>query len=96
MNTDDSLDQDYSEDEAGPSGLQLLPLFNGHPAGSQAKSSLLSKAKTSQRDRLADVWDEREELFGVGDDSDLEDTPTGHTNRSPQPLHVPTIVVTQT
>jgi len=95
LNTDDTLDHDYSDDEADPSGTQLLPLFNTRPNSSAAKSSLPSKAKTSKRDRLADVWDEREELFGIGDDSDMEDAPTGHTNRSAQPGPVPTIIVTQ-
>ena len=100
LNTDDSLDpEDFSDDEAGPSGTQLLPLFNSQPAGSEAKSSLPSKAKAPKANRLADVWDEREELFGIGDDSESEDTPTAGppspANRPPHPGPVPTITITR-
>ncbi|KAG1799752.1 uncharacterized protein HD556DRAFT_1344600 [Suillus plorans] len=53
-----------AEDE-GMSGTQLLPLYS-HP-------SAPSRSKPAKVARLHDVWDEREDLFGVGDDSDEED-----------------------
>jgi len=100
LNTDDTLDpEDYSDDEGGPSGTQLLPLFNPQPAASLAKAPLPLRAKTLKADRLADVWDEHEELFGIGDDSEFEDAPaTGppsRENRSPQSDPVPTITITR-
>jgi hypothetical protein len=100
LNTDDTLDpEDYSDDEGGPSSTQLLPLFNPQPAASLAKAPLPLRAKTLKADRLADVWDEHEELFGIGDDSEFEDAPaTGppsRENRSPQSDPVPTITITR-
>lgn len=101
LNTDDPLDPEdyYSDDEAGPSGTQLLPLFNPQPTTSSAKGPLPSRVKTPKADRLADVWDEREELFGIGDDSESEDAPTAgprsRENRSPQSSPVPTITITR-
>lgn len=100
LNTDDPSDpEDYLDDEAGPSGTQLLPLFNPQPIRPSAKSPAPSKAKTYKADRLADVWDEREELFGIGDDSDSEDHPAtrppSHAGGSPQAGPVPTITITR-
>lgn len=89
--------EDESDDEAGPSGTQLLPLFNPRSTNSSSKSALPSQAKMPKADRLSDVWDEREELFGIGDDSDLEDTPrsAGRPDRPPQVGSVPTITITR-
>ena len=47
-------------------GTQLLPIHNP----TQPRPTKQSKASTQFR--LADVWDEREEVFGVGDDSEDE------------------------
>ncbi|KAF8444608.1 hypothetical protein L210DRAFT_3620159 [Boletus edulis BED1] len=99
LNTDDVLDPEgYSDDEAGPSGTQLLPLFNPQSTAS-AKASLPSKAMTPKADRLSDIWDEREELFGIGDDSECEDGPAArppsYANRSPHPGPVPMITITR-
>jgi len=96
LNTDEASDvEDYSDDEGGPSGTQLLPLFNSHPAPAAAKSSFPSK----QVNRLGDVWDEREEFFDIGDDSDPEETVTPtlthQGNGSPQRGHVPKITITR-
>lgn len=98
LNTDDPEDpEDYSDDDAGPSETQLLPLFNPQPTSSSAKSSVLSSAKTHKANRLADVWDEREELFGIGDDSDSEDAPNPrpptHAAGPPQAGLIPTITI---
>jgi hypothetical protein len=53
-----------SEDDLEDAGTQLLPTHH-HPSKS-------SKANSTPR-RLADVWDEQEEVFGVGADSDEEE-----------------------
>lgn len=96
LNTDDTLDPEYfSDDEAGPSGTQLLPLFDPQPTSSSAKSLAPSKAPTVKAIRLSDVWDEREELFGIGDDSDPEDAPSAGPPKSPRPGPVPTITITR-
>ena len=67
------LDTDYLSDgededdlEAGGVQLQTTPQ-------QQPKSSSANKIPETGAIRLGDVWDEREELFGVGGDSDEED-----------------------
>lgn len=73
LEMDDISDADDASDGEGPSGTQLLPLYS-HP-------SAPSKSKPVKGARLNDVWDEREELFDIGDDSGEEDgagTPRPH------------------
>lgn len=81
---------DESDDE-GSSGTQLLPLYTSQPTAQ-------SKSKPTKVNRLGDVWDEREELFGVGDDSDEEEdthTPRPQYERSGDtPLPPPKIIIT--
>ncbi|KAF7294888.1 hypothetical protein MIND_01026700 [Mycena indigotica] len=79
---------DFEDDEE--EGLQLLPTHR----------TTQSSAKGPQKSaRLENVWDEREELFGVGGDSDDEDvTPTAAPMPS-KPTHhsgppVPKVYVT--
>ncbi|KAJ7905567.1 hypothetical protein B0H14DRAFT_2660746 [Mycena olivaceomarginata] len=71
-------------------GVQLLPTHAAAPKGGQ-------KGVT----RLTDVWDEREELFDIGGDSEDEDPLTPRLVRAPAPQHpapnepsVPKIFVT--
>ncbi|PFH53861.1 hypothetical protein AMATHDRAFT_136769 [Amanita thiersii Skay4041] len=53
---------DMEDDE---DSTQLLPIHN---------NSVISGPKWNHKSRrLADIWDEREELFGIGPDSDSED-----------------------
>lgn len=66
------LDTDYLSDgededdlEAGAVQLQTTPQR-------QPKSSSANKIPETGAIRLGDVWDEREEMFGVGGDSDEE------------------------
>lgn len=74
LDTDETSDvEDFSDDEGGPSGTQLLPLYNSQPVRGSSKATYQAKSKAPKADRLSDVWDEREELFGIGDDSDPED-----------------------
>ncbi|KIO10200.1 hypothetical protein M404DRAFT_996148 [Pisolithus tinctorius Marx 270] len=85
LDTDD-LSEDFSDDET-PIGSQLLPLFTSK-LGS-------SKFNSQESRRLGDVWDEREELFGIGhDDGDSDggsDAPPlpSQTPRYPQRSHMP-------
>ncbi|KAJ3791141.1 hypothetical protein GGU10DRAFT_382816 [Lentinula aff. detonsa] len=61
----DTLSDDEDDDAAG---AQLLPTHNSQ----QRKGP-----NTNKSVRLTDVWDEREELFGVGEDSDADDDDEG-------------------
>lgn len=70
---------DDDDDELG--GTQLLPTHN------------LNTTKLGKNARLADVWDEREELFGVGPDSDDEHEGEVGTSGLPAP-QTPRIVIT--
>lgn len=89
LDTED-LSEENSDDDT-PIGTQLLPLFH-----SQASTNT-SKPKAYHVNRLGDVWDEREELFGIGgEDSSSEDdhdTPRP-SSMSRQDPPLPTIVVT--
>jgi hypothetical protein len=80
---------DESEDE-GTSGTQLLPLYASHP-------SAPSKAKPIKVNHLNDIWDEREELFGVNDSDEDEATliPRPQHERSEDTPLPPKIVVTR-
>jgi hypothetical protein len=60
-------------DEEDESGTQLLPLYNkpDTPPSALFPQHKINKGRGRGRSgslALADVWDEREELFGVGDD----------------------------
>jgi len=75
-------------DEENESGTQLLPLYNkpDTPPSTlfpQNNSNKKGKARArSESLALADVWDEREELFGVGDvdEGDDEDKSDGESD----------------
>ena len=58
-----SDDEDEDDLEAGGVQLQATPQH-------QPKSAPANKVPETGTNRLGDVWDEREELFGVGGDSD--------------------------
>jgi len=65
-------------DEEDESGTQLLPLYNKPetPPSALLPQNKNKKGKSRARSgslALADVWDEREELFGVGDDDGDDD-----------------------
>jgi len=77
-------EEDYDDDE--DSGTSLLPTHNADPS--------LSNLANHKKSRLADVWDEREEVFDIGGESDDEDRPeVGASNPKPQ-AQGPRIVVT--
>ena len=86
----DSLPYSDSDDEM--SGTMLLPMYNDR-SGHEASAG---KPQKDVRDLLNNVWDEREDVFGIGDsDEDDEDFVTGKRSRSPSPLPTtPKIVVT--
>jgi hypothetical protein len=65
-------------DEEDESATQLLPLHNkpDTPPSALFPQNKYKKGKARARSgslALADVWDEREELFGVGDDDNEEE-----------------------
>ncbi|KZT10712.1 uncharacterized protein LAESUDRAFT_672144, partial [Laetiporus sulphureus 93-53] len=71
LNDDTAPTDDEDEEE---SALQLLP---SHYQPSSRSTPKNGRASTSKADagpiRLGDVWNEGEELFGIGEDSDEED-----------------------
>ena len=72
-------------------GTQLLPLHNpAHIAVSPRSAK--SPRPPQKATRLSDVWDEREELFDIGEESDEEDG--GGTTPHGPPPPAPKIVVT--
>ncbi|OCH85092.1 hypothetical protein OBBRIDRAFT_785307 [Obba rivulosa] len=81
-----------SDDEDDMAGTQLLPT-QFQPGSSRGASKKGSAPKTDAgRIRLSDVWDEREELFDIGADS--EDELEDHVHTASPPPDPPKIVVT--
>jgi hypothetical protein len=89
-----SLNLDFS-DEDEESGTQLLPLHNKPDTPPSALFPQNTNKKGKGRARsgslaLADVWDEREDLFGVGDDDDEnEDSSEDGEEERPTPTASP-------
>jgi len=82
------LDMDVLSDDE-EEGTQLLPT---HTHLQPQNKGLAYKSI-----RLADVWDEREELFGVGEDSEEENddgSSSAPAAMNPHPVNLPTITVT--
>jgi hypothetical protein len=73
---------DFSDDDDELSGTQLLPTHN------------LNVMKPGKNARLGDVWDEHEELFGVGVESDDENEHEVGPSGLPAP-QTPRIIITQ-
>ncbi|KAJ6596958.1 hypothetical protein DFH09DRAFT_904362 [Mycena vulgaris] len=71
---------DLEDDDDAFAGTQLLPTHHSTVAAPKAghKST-----------RLTNVWDEREELFGIGADSDDEDAATPRGRGAPPPPSQP-------
>ena len=70
----------------------LLPMYQNQTSSAALPSSAKlpfgngSARSKSGKIRLGDVWDEREELFGIGDSDEDEDVPatsSGRTRVSP-------------
>ena len=86
-----SLTESESEDELG--GTMLLPTHHDRRSNPRTPTSGASSTpgkNANNRIRLGDVWDEREELFGIGDrdsdgGNDIEETRRGNTSRPPRP-----------
>jgi hypothetical protein len=82
-------------DEEDESGTQLLPLYNkpDTPPSALFPQNKHKKGKSRARSgslALADVWDEREELFGVGDDDEGEEEEGGGSEDEGDEHAVPT------
>nr|VWO98304.1 Zn(2)-C6 fungal-type domain-containing protein [Ganoderma boninense] len=88
-----SMPSDDEEDD-DTSGTQLLPLHNT-PLASSAKPTTPNRSSIPKATRLSDVWDEREELFDIGEESDEEDEGPTNGRAGPPPPPPPKIVVTQ-
>ncbi|KAH7888693.1 hypothetical protein F5I97DRAFT_1854651 [Phlebopus sp. FC_14] len=83
LETEETSDMDDYSDDDGPTATQLLPLHNSQPAHGSSRTVYPSRPKAYKADRLRDVWDEREDLFDIGDDdSDFEDG-----TDTPRPSH---------
>jgi hypothetical protein len=67
---------EFEDDEDGDYDVQLLPTHSTY------------KNKSKSKARLTDIWDEREELFGIGEDEEIGQASTSQPQ--PQP---PRIVV---
>ena len=81
------------EDDDGTGGTQLLPLHQPNtPVPASSKSTTPNRPFVAKATRLSDIWDEREELFDIGEESDEEDDRTPHGREGPPPP--PKIVVT--
>jgi len=100
LDPDEITDSDLEDDEA--SGTMLLPTHHDRSALGQGKGKTAAFSRDEGRIRLGDVWDEREEIFGIGDESDDEDGRKAHGSssardvNSPPPPAGPKIVVTST
>ena len=75
-------------------GTQLLPLHNkpDTPRSTIFPQNKTKKGKGRARSgslALGNVWDEREELFGVGEDDDNESTSEDGGEDPPPPASVP-------
>lgn len=82
-----------SDDEDDMSGTQLLPTHY-QPRASRGASKKDRTPKTDAgRIRLSDVWDEREELFDIGADSEEEPEDIDRAATGPPP-DTPKIIVT--
>ncbi|KAH7925513.1 hypothetical protein BV22DRAFT_1088800 [Leucogyrophana mollusca] len=80
LDTDEASDAEDVSDDEGGQGTQLLPMYNTHLSSSPTKPA--PKGKAYKAGRLRDVWDEREELFGIGEDSDEDEADTPRPQRT--------------
>jgi len=64
------LDTDYFSDGEGEDDLEAGGVQLQNTSQQQPKSTSTNKIPETGAIRLGDVWDEREELFGLGGDSD--------------------------
>jgi len=101
LDPEEFSESDLEDDEA--SSTMLLPTHHGRSNQGQGKGKAAAFTFTREegRIRLEDVWDEREEIFGIGDESDDEDgqkahgSPATHGVNTPPPPAGPRIVVTR-
>lgn len=90
LDTQSIPSDDEEDDDTG--GTQLLPLHHT-PLASPTKPTTPNRPSIPKATRLSDVWDEREELFDIGEESEEEED-TAHGRAGPPPPPPPKIVVT--
>ena len=83
MDPDELSESDLDEDEA--SGTMLLPTHHDRSTQGPGKGKAAVFSRDEGRIRLEDVWDEREEIFGIGDESDGEGDQTQKAHGGPSP-----------
>ncbi|KAJ8509069.1 hypothetical protein ONZ45_g8733 [Pleurotus djamor] len=68
----ESGSDDEESDAESPSGTLLLPMHHRSDSNNASilPASSSQRTKQSKSVRFTDVWDEREELFGIGDSDD--------------------------
>jgi hypothetical protein len=76
----------FSDDEDEGAGTQLLP--------THTRSTIPNHKRGQKSIRLADPWDEREELFGIGGDSDDEAGSRTQPEQTVAEGQVPSITIT--
>lgn len=96
LNDDIGLSEDDDEMEGG--SAQLLPThYQNSSSRNTTKDARVTGSSTSKSGagqiRLENVWDEGEELFGIGDDSD-DDEGSIHSHAPTPNPDTPKIVVT--
>ncbi|KAH9858967.1 hypothetical protein C2E23DRAFT_800768 [Lenzites betulinus] len=86
----DVLSEDEEDEDVD--ATQLLPLhYEAHTPRTPASTKPGRGAGAQKAVRIADVWDEREDLFDIGEESDEDDEPRSRAGPPPPP---PKIVVT--
>ncbi|KAL5484903.1 hypothetical protein ACEPAI_7545 [Sanghuangporus weigelae] len=71
--SDDYYGPSSSEDEDEQGGTMLLPTQNDRRGLGITNITQSGASSKNDRIRLGDVWDEREELFGIGDSDESDD-----------------------
>ncbi|KAI0829796.1 hypothetical protein BC628DRAFT_1358804 [Trametes gibbosa] len=87
-----ALSDDDDDEDSDIDGTQLLPLhYEPRPPNTPAGSKPGRGTGVQKAVRIGDVWDEREDLFDIGDESEDDDDPRSRAGPPPPPP--PKIVV---
>ena len=100
--SDDYYGASSSDEEDDQRGTMLLPTHHDRRGLGITNAAQNVSPNKSDRIRIGDVWDEREELFGIGDSDESDDEerprssepPRSSGTATPQQTAGPKIVVT--